>query len=468
MPVTTGHRLVPLLALLLIGAAGRDLPLVDAARNADKEAVRSLLRKGANVTAVEGDGTTALHWASHRDDVEIADLLIQAGAKVNAANDLGATPLWTASQNGSASMVRSLLQAGADPNLSLILGETPVMVAARSGSPDVVEQLLAKGANANARGPRGQTALMWAAAQKHPDVVKVLLAHGADVQARSEAWSQVMAVFPHGNLDYNRAIPHGADTALMFAVREGDLSSAQLLVAAGASVNDADAGGVSATTLAAHAGFGDLVDFLLANGADPNIAAAGFSPLHIAVVRRDEKMVTALLARGADPNARLLNWTPTRRSSKDFNFEPPLVGATPYWLAARFGEARIMRLLLKQGADPRFVHHAAFHAGDPAEPATQVATALLAATGVGGGAAWVRPARTEREPRMLEAVKAAIEGGVDLNATDVDGRTALDVVINLGYDEVTAFLVEKGAKAETSGGPAETLPAVVRPAAPRR
>ena len=63
-------------------------------------------------------------------------------------------------------------------------------------------------------------------------VVKVLLAHGADIHARSDVWSEVMAVPPHGHLDYNRAIPQGGDTALMFAARVGDLASAMLLVAA--------------------------------------------------------------------------------------------------------------------------------------------------------------------------------------------------------------------------------------------
>ena len=112
------------------------------------------------------------------------------------------------------------------------VGETPVMVASRSGYAAIVELLIAKGGNVNAHGARGQTALMWAAAQKHPDVVKVLLAHGADVHARSEVWSEVMAVPPHGHLEYNRAIPHGGDTALMFAARVGDLESAKQLVAA--------------------------------------------------------------------------------------------------------------------------------------------------------------------------------------------------------------------------------------------
>src|SRR6185436_730817 len=220
-------------------------------------------------------GTTALHWASYRDDGGSADLLIRAGAKVNAANDLGATPLWTASLNGSEAMVRRLLAAGANPDAALLAGETPVMVAARAGKPAVIEQLIAKGANVNAHGARGQTALMWAVSEKHPPVVKVLLAHRADVHARSDVWSQVMAVEPHGYAPYNKSIPHGGETALMFAARVGDLESAKLLVAAGANVNDTDAWGISVAEFAAHSGFTDLVEFLLDKGADPNAAAAG-------------------------------------------------------------------------------------------------------------------------------------------------------------------------------------------------
>ncbi len=431
-------------------AALERLPLVLAARNADKEALHALLQKNADVNAAEADGTTALHWASYRDDVESADLLIRAGARVNAANDLGVTPLWTASLNGSAAMVQRLLEAGANPNAALLLGETPVMVAARSGNPAVVEQLLARGADVNARAARGQTALMWAVAQKHPDVVKVLLEHGADVHARSEVWSQVMAVPPHGHPDYNRAIPHGGDTALMFAARVGDFTSAKLLVVAGADVNDRDAWGVSATVLAAHSGHGDLVEFLLEHGADPNAAQAGFSALHAAIMRRDEKMVGALLARGADANAPLRTWTPTRRSSKDFHFGPELVGATPFWLAARFSEPGVMRLLLKHGADPLFVHHGdrvvEGKGGNGFQHRADVTTALMAATGMGGGEAWVQPERAEREALTLEAVKLAGEVGVDINAANGDGRTALDAAKASGYDTVVKFLLEKGAR----------------------
>jgi len=437
--------------------AGPRPALIDAVKSVDHEAVRTLLKQGVNVNSTEPDGTTALHWASYRDDLEAADLLIRAGARINAANDLGATPLWTACQNGSEPMVRRLLAAGANPNAALLLGETPVMVAARSGNSVVVELLLAKGANVNAHAARGQTALMWAVAQGHPEVVKVLLAHGADIRARSEAWGEVMAVPPHGYLDYNRSIPHGNDTALLFAARVGDLASARLLVAAGANVDDEDAWGITPAVLAAHSGFADVVEFLLEKGANVNAGKAGFTALHEAIMRRDEKLAKILLEHGADANAPLRTWTPTRRTSRDFNFEPELVGATPFWLAARFIEPEVMRLLVKHGADPLFVHHSdkvvEGRSGNPFEHRIEATTALMAAAGMGGGgASWAPVARSQREALALEAVKIAVDLGVDVNAANTDGRTALDSAKTLRFDSVAAFLSEKGGKPGTPKG----------------
>jgi ankyrin repeat protein len=221
-------------------------------------------------------------------------------------------------------------------------------------------------------------------------------------------------------------------------------------VAAGANVNDADAWGVSATVLAAHSGYGEIVEFLLQKGANPSMAEAGFAALHVAIMRRDEKMVSALLAHGANPNAPLETWTPTRRSSRDLHFEPALVGATPFWLAARFSQPGAMRLLVKHGADPLFVHHADYVSDYLGEEdirrRSETTTALMAATGMGKGTAWVEPAPGEREALMLEAVKLAVELGVDINAANTDRRTALSAAKALRYDSVVNFLIEKGAK----------------------
>jgi len=77
-----------------------------------------------------------------------------------------------------------------------------------------------------------------------------------------------------------------------------------------------------------------------------------------------------------------------------------------------------------------------------------MSTALMAALGMGGrAAAWAPPpARAEREALTLEAVKIATASGVDVNAADLDGRTALDAAKGLKYEAVVKFLVEKGAR----------------------
>ena len=403
-------------------------PLVDAAKRGDSELVVQLIHRGASVDATMADGSTALLWASYHDDEETVQALLEAGADVNVANDLGATALWAASQNGSATLAALLLASGADPDRALLAGETPLMVAARSGATAVTEQLLLHGADPEAGGARGQTALMWAVAQHHPRVVEVLLTHGADVDTRSDVWTQVMAVPPHGQPEYNKDIPHGGNTALMFSARFGDLDSARQLIAAGADVNGTDAWGVSATTMAAHAGFVDVLELLLEAGADPNADGPGFAAIHPAVMRRDERMVAALLDAGADPNMALRTWTPTRRASRDLHFRPALVGATPLWLASRFSAPAVVRRLVDAGADVHFVHEPMYK-----ERYTQVrsesVTVLMAAAGMGGGRlrAWVpHDDPADAEFLALETVQILVAGGADLDATDADGFTALD------------------------------------------
>ena len=115
-----------------------------------------------------------------------------------------------------------------------------------------------------------------------------------------------------------------------------------------------------------------------------------------------------------------------------------------------------MRLLVEHGADPLFVLHSDY-AQLRAQRRREATTALMAAMGMGGGAAWVQPERAEREALTLETAKLAVELGVDVNAANTDGRTALDAAKTLKYDTVAKFLVEKGAR--SSGKPGRPEPA---------
>jgi ankyrin repeat protein len=439
--------------LSLSVAAGAVEPrLADAAKEQNREAIRELLTQHTDVNSTQPDGATALHWTVHWDDLESTELLIRAGARVDAANELGVTPLSLACVNGNAGMVEELLDAGANANLALPSGETPLMTCSRSGSVESVKALLTHGADVNAREKlQDQTALMWAVAERHPEVVRALLEQGADVRARSRVIHQLMVREETGarlvcpppagiNAACNNAedIEKGGSTPLLFAARSGDLESAKLLVAAGASVEDLAPDGNSALVVAAYSGNAKVAQFLLAKDAMANAAGGGYTALHAAVLREDVELVKALLAHGANPNARVMRGTPVLRSAQEYILPNSLLGATPFFLAAKYVEPAIMRALASAGADSSL----AIKDGT---------TPLMAAAGIGWKVGETRRSTAYAmvplpdEDRALEAVKIAIRLGADVRAANQDRETALHGAAVEGYTEIARLLVDNGA-----------------------
>src|SRR5438552_1304506 len=189
-----GHSMMRITRLvasvILFGATAANAAtseVANAAMRGDRAAVRAALARNADVNAAQVDGTTALHWAVDRDDVELAVLLLTAGARVSARTREGVTPLQLAAINGSARRLARLIKCGADPNAPLTPArDTALRLPARTGKTDAIRLLLEAGADINAKeGWGGTTALMWAVAEGHAEAARLLIAAGADVNARS-------------------------------------------------------------------------------------------------------------------------------------------------------------------------------------------------------------------------------------------------------------------------------------------
>jgi uncharacterized protein len=375
-----------------VGAAASSSPVADAVMRGDRDAVRNLLKQGADVNAARGDGMTPLHLAAERGDTAMVEMLIYAGANVGAMTRIGQyTPLHIASQAGNAAVVQPLLKAGANASARTAnTNATPLHLAASAGNPDVVKMLLDAGADANALDAVwGQTPLIYAAAVNRAEAIKVLLAHGADPKITTKT----VDIQKQNALD--RAATERQRKVLEASVVKGEQPTASQVQAAmqasrelfasgkvpppdtkeGAAANDrngagsnqnfdpeeinppvATKGGLTALLHAARQGHIEAARALLDGGADINQPGAGdaTTPLLMATINGQFDMAMFLIERKANPNliaagngvaplwaAVNTQWQPRTRFPQPQEMEQQ---TTTY--------LDVMKALLDAGADP--------------------------------------------------------------------------------------------------------------------
>ncbi|MEM7222885.1 MAG: ankyrin repeat domain-containing protein [Pseudomonadota bacterium] len=327
---------------------GRETPLILASAAGNADLAKLLLDSGADPAAVTDDGWSGLHAAAYNGAHQVAGHLIAAGTPLELRErDFGNTALLLAARRGSHGVVAALLDAGAeiearderngntalinaafDPLVLTTLAEligrgadldarasgdglTALMAAVSRGNLPGAELLVASGAPLETANRNGYRALHLAASLGDLRLIDLLLERGAEVGAAApDGETPLGAAVGNGELAaVRRLLEAGADPAkaakkgrppLHQAAIGGHTAVALALLSRDVDVNQRMAEiGNTALMLAANRGFLDIVELLLAHGADPNLTAAdGWTALEAAEMFGDPEVIAVLKAAG--------------------------------------------------------------------------------------------------------------------------------------------------------------------------
>lgn len=380
--------------------------LLEAARLGDAEAVRALLRAGADASAARGDGITALHLAAEHGHAGSVRALLHAGAAVDAGTRIGRyTPLHLAARGGHDNAVALLLDAGADPRAETTNSRATALHLAAGAvrGTAAVAALLEHGADPDAReASAGQTPLFFAAAANRAEAIAVLLDAGADPGLTTHEVDVLrsLALDRESSRRFRQRLrqppeaadPYGPQPATHTthtdgpspAVVQAAIHAEREFLRSGHDVGPVDArslarvgadypggpdvvrppyreslvgrtGGMTALLYAAREGNREAAAALLDGGADIDQRSAdGTSPLLMTALNGHFDLALELIARGADPNPSALTdgATPlfaalqTQWAPKS-NYPQPRAQDRQ-----RAGHIEVVQALLEAGADP--------------------------------------------------------------------------------------------------------------------
>lgn len=262
-------------------------PLHFACENSAPAVVESLLKAGANVNSLMGDGQTPLHVAVAVGFVPVIRALLEGATPVLDVKDKsGQTPLHVAAINGRAAAISCLSATGRPIGVDLenAVGHTALQIASKGGFCDVVEALLGAGASINLADVIGATPLYIAASEGFEDIVDALVAAGANIEAA----------------DKNGITP------LYAAVLQGRTNVVGKLLSFHANAEVSDVMGTSPLSVAAQGGHEDIVRLLLKAGVNPNATdKEGWTSLRWACQQGHFNVVVQLIEGGADVSSTL-------------------------------------------------------------------------------------------------------------------------------------------------------------------
>ncbi|XP_076839752.1 dynein axonemal heavy chain 12 [Brachyhypopomus gauderio] len=331
-----------------------ETPLFLAVVHGRRENAMFLLQNGCSPDCQDEDEDSPLVAAIKNDQYDLASLLLWYNATVDQKGSLQRTALHEASLLGLEDYVYLLLQSGANPNACDSSQRSPLGLASQAGHLNVVEILLQKGASvlSKPQSPESTSVLFEAAASGNPDIISMLLDYGADpntpmhtghlpihrvayrghllalerlipvtkIEAIKESGmsplhsaaagghTQCLELLLAAGFDPNfmlhpRVRKNYEDerrSALYFAVSNGDVRSARLLLEAGAMANQDP---VSCLQAAMHQGNYELINTLLRHGANVNYYSrvnTTHFPSALQYALKDEVMLRMLLNNGYD------------------------------------------------------------------------------------------------------------------------------------------------------------------------